>query len=76
MSTTIRHPVHTHTWWFAAAAAVAIAGLLAALMVAVFSQSPFVDTQAYHHPPPRTLHACFAERPTASIELARTGCGI
>ena len=81
---TIRHPVQNHSWWYAAVAAVVVAGLLAVLLATVVSQSRSVDTQAYHRPAPRPLHGhaapygspCFASRPGASIELTRSACWV
>jgi len=78
--TTIHQPVHHHTGLYVAAAAIVLAGLLAALVAAVFWPSnasdvtPPVNTgpaqvQQYHG---QTFHElCFAGRPGAPFELKR-----
>ena len=77
---TIRHPVQTHAWWYAAAAAVLLAGLLAVLMATVFTTSSgtvgntdvgtrLVGYHGHAYAPP-----CFMGRPGDPIELARSGC--
>jgi hypothetical protein len=78
MSTTIRHPVQSHTWWYAAAAVAILVGLLAVLMTMVFHTSQAPTTIV---PPPTSTavgHAygapCFAGHPVPSIELIRSGC--
>ncbi len=79
--TTIHHPVHHHTGLYVAATAIVLAGLLAALVAAVFWPSNASDVtpppsntgpntvQQYHGPMFKEL--CFAGRPGASIELKR-----
>jgi hypothetical protein len=77
--TTIRHPVQSHAWWYAAAAAVVLVGLLAVLMASVFSTSRSGTDVA----PPQTIPAatgtayaapCFPGHPGSSPELAQPGC--
>ena len=80
---TIHHPVH-HTGLYVTAAAIVLAGLLAALVAAVFWPSDASDgtpppdgvnhatVRPYHGPMMREL--CAAGRSGASIELARSGC--
>ena len=76
---TIRHSVQSHTWYAAAAAALAV-GLLAVLMTTVFSRtastpvSPPQDVPISAHGGVPYHAPCFSGRPGASIELARTGC--
>jgi len=78
---TIHHPhAHPHIWLYAAAAVAA--GLVAVLITAVFASSsgsgaatpadtgPRVST--YHGP--MFKEVCFAMRPGATLELARSGC--
>jgi hypothetical protein len=80
---TIHHPVQHHTGLYVAAAAIVLAGLLAALVAAVFWPSNASDgtpptntgqnsVQPYHGP--MFKEVCSAGRPGASIELARGGC--
>ena len=79
---TIQHPVHSHTWWYGAAAAVVLAGLLAVLMATVFTGSGTSGTTGNDHPIviPRVTHGqvygapCFAGRPNMSSDLIRSGC--
>jgi hypothetical protein len=80
---TIHHPVHHHAGLYVTAAAIVLAGLLAALVVAVFWPSdasdgtppagmPGTTVRPYHGAMFREI--CAAARPGASIELARSGC--
>jgi hypothetical protein len=82
---TIHHPVQHHTGLYVAAAAIVLAGLLAALVAAVFWPSNASDgtpaenvkqtsVRPYHGPMFREV--CFAHRPAQSIELARSGCRV
>ncbi|MFZ2012253.1 MAG: hypothetical protein WAV00_00330 [Nocardioides sp.] len=79
--TTIHRPVHHHTGLYVAAAAIVLAGLLAALVAAVFWPSNASDgtppadkgggnrVQQYHG---QTFHElCFAGRPGAPTDLKR-----
>lgn len=80
---TIHHTVHHHTGLYVTAAAIVLAGLLAALVAAVFWPSNASDgtpaqklgqtsVQQYHG---RTFHeVCFAHRPGQPIELTAPGC--
>jgi hypothetical protein len=77
--TTIHHPVHHHTGLYVTAGAIVLAGLLAALVAAVFWPSNASDGT----PPANTVggtgvhygqtfhELCFAGRPGAPIELKR-----
>jgi hypothetical protein len=82
---TIHQPVHHHhTGLYLTAAAIVLAGLLAALVVAVFWPSHASDgtppaqnidqssVRPYHGPPFREV--CFAHRSGQSVELAQSGC--
>ncbi len=82
---TIRHPLQNHTWWYVAAAAAVLTGLLAVLIATVFLGSGSAGSSG--DDPGRqgiqtleNLHAkaygapCFAGHPSASIELVRSGC--
>lgn len=78
--TTMLHPTHTHTRWYAVAAAALATGLLVVLMVTVFSRT---GSDVIAPPPAQALsghgHAyavpCFAGHPGGNnIELARSGC--
>jgi hypothetical protein len=75
---TIRHPVQTHAWWFGAAAVVLV-GLLAVLMVTVFTTAGS-GTDLTPPPPVQTAAGkayappCFPGRPGGSVELAQPGC--
>ena len=76
---TVRHPIQTHTWSYAVAAAVVLAGLLAVLMANVFSTSGSVGgsdlgTTVVTHPGQSYSAPCFPGRPGASIELHQAGC--
>jgi|tagenome__1003787_1003787.scaffolds.fasta_scaffold20543639_2 hypothetical protein len=75
---TIRHSVQIHTWYAAAAAALAV-GLLAVLMTTVFTRTSGAPAPAV--PIPVQAHGgapyhapCFAGHPGNPIELARSGC--
>lgn len=75
---TIRHSVQSHTWYAAAAAALAV-GLLAVLMTSVFTRTSGSPAPSVPIPVPAhsgaLYHApCFAGQPGQPIELARTGC--
>jgi hypothetical protein len=80
---TIHHPVH-HTGLYVTAAAILLAGLLAALVAAVFWPSDASDgtppAESVNHATVRSSHGpifrelCAAGRSGASIELARSGC--
>jgi hypothetical protein len=76
---TIRHPIQTHTLWYAMAAAVVLAGLLVVLMATVFSTSgPVGGTEpvptVVAHPGQPYIAPCFPGRPGGSIELRQAGC--
>lgn len=79
---TIHHPVHHHAGLYVAAGAILLAGLLAALVAAVFWPSNASNdvppaqnihpVQSYRGPTFREL--CSAGRQATSIELVRSGC--
>ncbi len=80
---TIHHPVQHHTGLYVVAAAIVLAGLLAALVAAVFWPSdasdgtpPAKQSQTSVHPyrGPAFRQLCLEGRPGTSIELARSGC--
>jgi hypothetical protein len=76
---TIRHPIQTHTWWYAVAAAVVMAGFLAVLMATAFSTSGTVGgsdigTTVVAHPGKAYSAPCFTGRHGESIELHQAGC--
>jgi hypothetical protein len=83
---TIHHPVQHHTGLYVAAAAIVLAGLLAALVAAVFWPSNASDGtppatnigqhSVHHFPGPMFKEVCSAMRPGTSIELARSGCRV
>jgi hypothetical protein len=76
---TIRHPIQSHTWSYAVAAAVVLASLLAVRMATVFSPSGSVGgsdsgTSVAAHPGKSYTAPCFPGRPDGSIELRHAGC--
>jgi hypothetical protein len=82
--TTIHHPVRHHTGPYVAAAAIVLAGLVAALVTVVLSTSvgsdrtpPAVHPKPIamrHFPGPTFREVCFAHRPVQSIDLVGPGC--
>jgi hypothetical protein len=82
---TIHHPVQHHTGLYVAAAAIVLAGLLAALVAAVFwlsnasdGTSPASKTGQYalqQDNGPNFREVCHAGRPGASIELTPACAG-
>jgi hypothetical protein len=79
--TTIHHPVHHHTGLYVVAGAIVLAGLLAALVAAVFWPSnasdvtpPAITGQTRVYQGPMFKEVCSAMRHGLSIELARSGC--
>lgn len=81
---TIHHPVQHHTGLYVAAAAIVLAGLLAALVAAVFWPSDASDgtppaqgvvhTTIRHYPGTAFKEVCAAGRHGGTIELASSGC--
>jgi hypothetical protein len=71
---TIRHPVQTHLWWYAAAAV--LTGAVLALMILTLwpsgsdpvpTQLTGTSTTTYHH---FHMAACLAGHPVTNIELS------
>jgi hypothetical protein len=76
---TIRHSVQSHTWYAAAAAALAV-GLVVVLMTSVFTRTsgsppaPSVQIPVRAHGGVPYHAPCFVGHPGQPIELARGGC--